>query len=487
MTSLARLLALGVMLGGLAQAKQSVSLEWDPSPASEEVSGYKVYFGTSRSKLSLIATLGLVAQTTVSDLADGQRYYFGVTSTNAEGLESRLSNIVATEGEAAPELQVRPLRLIKGESVLVTSAEIEITDDDTRPEDLIVTVSGVIGGGFFVNGIATEQFTKAQLDQGLVTFVHDGSLNEPFFLASVSDGSHFAEAPGLFVFTPNRKPSLFVKGLAVTEGDRLLLAEDLFTIIDEDSQGFDFSFSVAGEKAGQILLKDLPSRTFRLSDLRQGSVAFLHDGSETDGSFSLSVSDGTADSPPVVVSVQRIPVNDPPSLQLKSIDLQEARDIVLSPSVVLGADEETPLQSLRYLVTDLQNGELLVNGQPASEFTQEQLEAGQVVLTVKDALAPPSLKLAVDDGTISTQPQVLRIGIVFESKLSVSLKDDIFRFDFATRPGFKVVLEESLDLVNWTNTGEFIAPDNGVATLSGPFSLLNQLSRRYFRLKVTPP
>jgi hypothetical protein len=71
-----------------------VRLEWNPVP-DQNVTGYRVYFGTaSRTYLQPLGQgLASTATTfTVTDLAGARRYFFAVTATNSLGGESGYSD-----------------------------------------------------------------------------------------------------------------------------------------------------------------------------------------------------------------------------------------------------------------------------------------------------------------------------------------------------------------------------------------------------------
>jgi hypothetical protein len=71
-----------------------VRLEWNPVP-DQNVTGYRVYFGTaSRTYLQPLGQgLASTATTfTVTDLSGARRYFFAVTATNSLGKESGYSD-----------------------------------------------------------------------------------------------------------------------------------------------------------------------------------------------------------------------------------------------------------------------------------------------------------------------------------------------------------------------------------------------------------
>jgi len=86
---------IALFLGFLQQAQSasSVKLAWNAS-AGSDIAGYRVHYGISSGSYSQILDVGDTTTATVSNLADGQPYYFVVTAYNVVGLESVPSNQV---------------------------------------------------------------------------------------------------------------------------------------------------------------------------------------------------------------------------------------------------------------------------------------------------------------------------------------------------------------------------------------------------------
>lgn len=77
-----------------------VTLSWDPS-SEQQVSGYKIYYGTASRSYSSNTNIGKVTTYKVTGLANGTRYYFAVTSYNTSGNESAYSNEVSATTSAS--------------------------------------------------------------------------------------------------------------------------------------------------------------------------------------------------------------------------------------------------------------------------------------------------------------------------------------------------------------------------------------------------
>ncbi len=91
-------LVLVTLLVGLYPVKViagSVSIVWDPNTEAD-LAGYKVYVGTSPGTYSQTIDVGHVTTFTISDLTDGETYYFALTAYDIFANESGSSTEVST-------------------------------------------------------------------------------------------------------------------------------------------------------------------------------------------------------------------------------------------------------------------------------------------------------------------------------------------------------------------------------------------------------
>lgn len=111
-------------------ATQSVTLLWDSNSSSDEVAGYRVYYGTASGSYSDSVAAGNVTSRTLTGLTAGTAYFFAVTAYDAGGLESGFSAEVryVPVVPSGPRIQTRM----------------------TPGGQIILSVQGVAGRFFFV-------------------------------------------------------------------------------------------------------------------------------------------------------------------------------------------------------------------------------------------------------------------------------------------------------------------------------------------------
>ncbi len=78
----------------------------------------------------------------------------------------------------------------EGQSVAITTTELNSLDPDNLPITLTYTVTGTTNGDVQLSGVNTATFTQADLNAGLISFVHNGSETiVADFDVTLSDGS----------------------------------------------------------------------------------------------------------------------------------------------------------------------------------------------------------------------------------------------------------------------------------------------------------
>uniref|UniRef100_A0A8C5M3B5 Laminin G domain-containing protein n=1 Tax=Leptobrachium leishanense TaxID=445787 RepID=A0A8C5M3B5_9ANUR len=111
-------------------------------------------------------------------------------------LEEMFNITVLAINDQAPELKTkRPyLKVLQGKSVLIGPDNVSVEDLDNLPEDIKYTIISPPNNGFLAKhdnlNTTTEHFTQAEINNGHVWFVQDGSPSSGVFYFSVTDGKH---------------------------------------------------------------------------------------------------------------------------------------------------------------------------------------------------------------------------------------------------------------------------------------------------------
>ena len=127
-----------------------------------------------------------------------------VISATAGGYSGANDSLSVADNDG-PVISENTLTISEGGSVVLTSAQISTSDPEFSPSQLVYTASNISGGRFEVTsapGVAITSFTQAQINAGVVRFVHNGGEAAPAYLLSVTAGAQTSAAiPAVVTFT----------------------------------------------------------------------------------------------------------------------------------------------------------------------------------------------------------------------------------------------------------------------------------------------
>ena len=198
--------------------------------------------------------------------------------------------------------------------------------------------------------------------------------------------------------------------LNLNEGSEKLIEELQLSATDADSALNEIVYTVTtAPVSGEVLLNGIPTVQFTQQDINDDVVVYRHDGSEsTEDQIEFQISDGLNSGDRFKYDVSINAVNDAPSLTIATdaqgssllMYLEEGGVNVLSPSLLMGSDPETPADDLVYnLLSAVTAGVFTVDGVESVSFTGAQLSAGNVVFEHDGSeVAPSSLSFQMFDG-----------------------------------------------------------------------------------------
>jgi VCBS repeat-containing protein len=178
----------------------------------------------------------------------------GSSTSNIRPVVAVMSNV-----NDAPVLVAASLTVAEGQTVAISSANFNVTDSDNVT--FTYTVSGVSNGRFQLSsnpGQAISSFSTAQLNAGLVQFVHNGGEAAPAYSVQVSDGSlNSNTAAAAISFTNVNDAAVVTAGNSIgyTENGSPAVIDGSITVSDADSanlSGATVAIS-AGRTAGDLL------------------------------------------------------------------------------------------------------------------------------------------------------------------------------------------------------------------------------------------
>lgn len=460
----------------------------------------------------------------MQDILDGVvSYAHNGSETTADSFVFRVSDGTTTLSDATFDITINPvndppevttnqsLTLDEGASAGIGTGLLQATDPDNLPAELTYTISApTLSGQLLLNGQALGQggsFTQADIDQGLLSYAHDGSeTTQDSFTFDLSDGN-LGTSSQTFTITVrpvDDAPVLETNdGLRLDEGATQTIEASLLSASDIDTPASSIVFQITDlPDNGEILVDGDPigsSLSFTQADLDAGLVEYRHFGDENSSdSFSFTVSDGTTTLGTATFQITVDPVNDIPDVpggQSFGLPENTAAGTVVGPVI---AEDPDPGDSLTFAIIggnvgdafaiDGATGVITVNNADALDFettssfdlqvraTDSAGATGTATVTIdlSDVNEAPSLDLNGADGAVFTEDDAN--GAFVDADLDVLDPDAGDRISSA-----QVQIQGLLDLgqeflaVDTTGTAITASYDqaSGILTLSGDDSIAN--------------
>ncbi|SNS54844.1 FecR family protein [Tardiphaga sp. OK246] len=223
-------------------------------------------------------------------------------------------------------------------------------------------------------------------------------------------GGKTTQTETITVTGTNDRPAIKSASFALSEGGTTVLSATSIGIVDPDSH--DFSFTVSQVRHGKFQIQTesgnwCDTTTFTSDDLDAGHVRFVHDGSESDASFSIRANDGQSEhnlSDTFRATIEIEHVNDAPKMLAAPLLIAEGATVVLTGLNFLVNDPDD--NSFTFTVSDVEHGVFKIkqgnSWVETDHFTTADLKAGRVIFTHDGGEIPPSYTVTADDNHTDT-------------------------------------------------------------------------------------
>ena len=367
----------------------------------------------------------------ISFLADGTSlpsFYFQASANGFANSAETQPILVYKAVNQAPVVSIPGLgsngdALLKGGTITITRDMINASDAETPDAgNLKVKITTVKGGSFLLNGFAAKSFSLADVDNGSVSFKHDGKLLAPSFSLSVSDSDGKASSvkstnSATVVFDgsqtaeslPSNPHEIAVKApLSITEGATLkLTAKNLPIAVSTDvvplleQPTLELRIDTADHCT--VMVSGSSVEFFTLAQLKAGLVSLLHDGSQVAPKLELTLVNGDTEIDSLSLPFAFKTTNDLPTLRLNSIVLNPGQTKFLDLAHFNVADEETPepLEGA-YLFTVRSSAGIVFHRSghdtAIKTFSHADVDAGLISITrLSNFVGSPTYALSVTD------------------------------------------------------------------------------------------
>ena len=143
-----------------------------------------------------------------------------------------------------PYINVPQITVFKGQDLIMTAAHFDIVDPDDSPDNIFIHVNSSQFATLEIGGTEVTEFTLADVLNGQVKLIHDGSENEPLIYISVKDlteGSDYLDNQSIDVNLIDPAALTSYQGGATLyrdlNGDGVLGEAEVAMIVDPNGQG----------------------------------------------------------------------------------------------------------------------------------------------------------------------------------------------------------------------------------------------------------
>uniref|UniRef100_A0A3P9JLJ9 FRAS1 related extracellular matrix 2 n=1 Tax=Oryzias latipes TaxID=8090 RepID=A0A3P9JLJ9_ORYLA len=295
---------------------------------------------------------------------------------------------------------------------IITQAELDAVDLDTKSEEITFTLSQPPKHGqiqFAFSDLDKKgAFRLADISNGKISYMHNGeeTVNDGFLL-DVSDGIHVVTVTVKVHVKPVDDETPTVTLPAGTVGSRIDVLENGATEIttdviqghDDDTDDLQLTFIVEDPPSlGEILVKGLPATRFTQADIINGVVVYAHTSGEIgltflqDG-FNLTLTDMSDDwtvggnkVSGVHVRVTILPVdNQAPQVGIGiQFSVIEGEKYAISPEHVNAEDKDTPSDDILCTIIVQPTAGYLENISPAPGSEKSRSGTAISAFTIRD-------------------------------------------------------------------------------------------------------
>jgi VCBS repeat-containing protein len=328
---------------------------------------------------------------------------FSFDTSDGTTTTANTASLTVTPVNDAPSITANTLDITEGDTVVLSNGNLNASDAEQGPAQLTFTISNLAQGQFewaATPGVAITSFTQADIDAGLVVFVHDASDLAPAYDVTVSDGT-LSQGPQ--AATINFAP--VNEGINVTSLSGTTTTEAGGTVTFDvalNSQPFDdvTVFIVSGNPAeGTASVSSLTFTSSNWNQVQQVTVTgvndFVVDG---DQNYTIQLNGSSTDRNYNSLAA--------PDVALTNLD-DDTAGIVISPTSGLTTSEAGASDTFSVVLTSEPLADVSI-GLTSSNTAEGTVSTGTLVFTptnwnIPQVVAVTGVSDSLNDGDVAYQ------------------------------------------------------------------------------------
>ncbi|HIL28197.1 MAG TPA: hypothetical protein EYG18_02910, partial [Micavibrio sp.] len=326
--------------------------------------------------------------------------------------------------------------IAEGGTSNIDSSMLYTVDSNTSPANLTYQVTSLTNGVVQNNGVTVnigQTFTQQDIDDGDITFVHDGTdtLTASFGFRVTDGGSQDGDT-FLLNITPvndggNDPPGIqTLNDLTVAQGNFVNITNSDLLVTDVDTGAGSLNYTVTSSLNGAIYDTNVGAyvTTFTQADINNGYIYFVHNNAVNGfAGFDFDVTDGSttiSDTMNIGVTFSDTGANDPPVITVNTGgELNTGGTQTLSNTNLKTVDPDNNINEITYTITSMTNGVVRKSGANltvGSTFTQAEINYGIISFTHDgSATTTANFGFNVTDGNTNVTGNSYNFGIVINT------------------------------------------------------------------------
>ncbi|KAK7934400.1 hypothetical protein WMY93_005296 [Mugilogobius chulae] len=311
--------------------------------------------------------------------------------SNGEVIEETFHVTVTPVNDQPPVLKTKApsLKVVQGDTVSLRPENLKVEDLDTPPDDINFTVISKPNNGYLAFQPNLDEsvgsFTQAQINNGNVFFVHDGSAASGVFYFSVTDGHHKpiyklfnVDVTEIIISLVNHSELT----LAQEKTSVLLTQDNLYAKTNEKNNTIHFQVTVHPQ-FGKLLKDNQEATKFEQEDVHMGKLSYhMTSLASAEDSFKFTVFTSEANLTEQVLNISVKPlIHIPQGVRIPNGVTAKLMPNFLNASQLASISKSVPMFEV---LTPPSEGKLVrtesMKSSPAQSFTYEELLQGKIAL-----------------------------------------------------------------------------------------------------------
>ncbi len=312
-------------------------------------------------------------------------------------------------------LENNQLIINQGQVVTLTAANLKATYVNKVDGDLSFWVNGLAHGQFEYVAFPHQPivvFQQQNITDGCVRFIHDQSINAPYYQIEVSNGT-ISTPPQTAWIDFDTIPLLLTNQLVINQGQSIFFTAAMLNATHPGANDSShLRFDITELQQGQFCWMNGPScpiTYFYQQNITDGLVEFIHDNSTIAPAYNVSVTDGRTRS---LSQAAQIDFDTIPILLNNTLRINQGENILITGAILSATHPTGDDNMLLFNLTDIIHGQFTwvdFSDESITCFYQRNITDHRVQFLHDNSIIAPAYTVSVTDGRTRSTFQAAQI------------------------------------------------------------------------------